>query len=292
MRIFLASGLGLLVVLSAMPVQANPDVISREYKLILDASRFQYQNEQSDVLNLMQAAKPAIEDAIDRSVTGTATLDHDRQVRFFDTAGSCVLDQLGYSFRERLENGNSEVTLKFRSPDRYIADFEDLSSSTKGADSKLEADVGATSDMPFKVVYSHSTKAPNGRKLNRMNDIHAHFPGFEDDYGLDDDLALSVVGDLTVTERVYRNVDIDLGQHDGEISITLWYAGTPSGNQAPAVAEISFKYEDPSADYTRKVVNRARQAFDALRGLSDWVEPDGQTKTAFVYQYDSTFCQP
>ena len=74
MRIFLASGLGLLVVLSAMPVQANPDVISREYKLILDASRFQYRNEQSDVLNLMQAAKPAIEEAIDRNVIGTATL--------------------------------------------------------------------------------------------------------------------------------------------------------------------------------------------------------------------------
>ncbi|MES1940264.1 hypothetical protein T5B8_08479 [Salinisphaera sp. T5B8] len=282
----------MLGVLTAIPVQANPDVISREYKLMLDASRFQYQNEQRDVLDLMQTARPAIEEAIDRDVIGTATLDHDRQVRFFDTADSCALDQLGYSFRERIEDGDSEVTLKFRSPDRYIADFEDLSSSTHGAQSKLEADVGATGDIPFKVVYSHSTKAPNTRKLNRMDDIHAHFPGFEDDYGLDDDLALSVVGALTVTERVYRNVDIDLGQHDAEISITLWYAGAPSGDQAPAVAEISFKYEDPSADYTRKVVNRARQAFDALRGLSDWVKPDGQTKTRFVYQYDRTFCQP
>ena len=292
MKNFVAGGLAILALLAAMPVQANPDVISREYKLILDASRFHYQNEQSDVLSLMQAAKPAIEDAIDRNVTGTATLDHDRQVRFFDTPGSCVLNQLGYSFRERVENGDSEVTLKFRSPDRYIADFEDLSSSTNGAKSKLESDVGANSSVPFKVLYSHSTKAPNTRNLNRMDDIHAHFPGFEDDYGLDDDQALAVVGGLTVTERVYRNVDIDLGQHDAEISITLWYAGQPSGNPSPAVAEISFKYEDPSADYTRKVVNRARRAFDALRGLSDWVEPDGQTKTRFVYQYDNSFCQP
>ncbi|ERJ20659.1 hypothetical protein SSPSH_000383 [Salinisphaera shabanensis E1L3A] len=292
MKRFIAASLGMLCVLMAMPVQATPDVISREYKLMLDASRFHYQNEQSDVVSLMQAAKPAIEDAIDRNVTGTATLDHDRQVRFFDTQGTCVLEERGYSFRERVENDDSQVTLKFRSPDRYIADFEDLSSSTKGAKSKLEADVGANSSVPFKVVYSHSTKAPNSRKLNRMDDIHAHFPGFEDDYDLDDDLTLSVVGDLTVTERVYRNVDIDLGQHDAEISITLWYAGAPSGDQAPAVAEISFKYEDPSADYTRKVVNRARQAFDALRGLSDWVKPDGQTKTRFVYQYDRTFCQP
>ncbi|EKF74751.1 hypothetical protein A11A3_07003 [Alcanivorax hongdengensis A-11-3] len=292
MKHFLAGGLAMLGALATLPVQANPDVISREYKLILDASQFHYQSEQTAVQSLMQAVKPAIENAIDRNVTGTATLDHDRQVRFFDTPGSCMLEQLGYSFRERVENGDSEVTLKFRSPDRYIADFEDLSSSTNGAESKLEADVGATSSVPFKVVYSHSTKAPNSRTLNHMDDVHAHFPGFEDDYGLDDNLTLSVVGGLTVTERVYRNVDIDLGQHDAEISITLWYAGTPSGSQSPAVAEISFKYEDPSADYTRKVVNRARQAFDALRGLSSWVEPDGQTKTRFVYQYDSSFCQP
>lgn len=292
MKILLAGGLAVLGVLATTSAQANPDVISREYKLILDASRFHYQNEQSDVLSLMQEAEPAIEDAINRNVTGTATLDHDRQVRFFDTPGPCVLEQLGYSFRERVENGASEVTLKFRSPDRYIADFEDLSSSTNGAESKLEADVGATGGVPFKVLYSHSTKAPNSRKLNRMDDVHAHFPGFQNDYGLDDDLTLAVVGDLTVTERVYRDVDIDLGQHDAEISITLWYTGPPSGNPSPAVAEISFKYEDPSADYTRKVVNRARRAFDALRGLSDWVAPDGQTKTRFVYQYDSQFCQP
>ncbi|WP_205475361.1 hypothetical protein [Alloalcanivorax balearicus] len=276
----------------ALQAQANPDVISREYKLILDASRFQSQTESGDVLALMQVVKPAIENAIERDVSGAISLDHDRQVRFYDTASTCRLRQLGYSFRERVENGESEVTLKFRSPDRYIADFEDLSSATNGAESKLEADVGATSTVPFKVVYSHSTKAPNTRTLNRMDDIHTHFPGFQSDYGLDDTLTLSLVGGLTIQERAYRNVDIDLGQHDAEISITLWYQGTPSGSQSPVVAELSFKYQDPSADYTRKVVNRARQAFDALRGLEQWVEADGQTKTGFVYQYDSAFCQP
>ncbi|WOA31947.1 hypothetical protein [Alloalcanivorax xenomutans] len=287
MRRLLIAMLGTL----ALQAQANPDVISREYKLILDASRFQSQTESGDVLALMQAVKPAIENAIDRDVSGAISLDHDRQVRFYDTASTCQLRQLGYSFRERVENGDSEVTLKFRGPDRYIADFEDLSSGTNGAESKLEADVGATSTIPFKVVYSHSTKAPNTRTLNRMDDVHAHFPGFQSDYGLDDNLTLSLVGGLTIQERAYRNVDIDLGQHDAEISVTLWYQGIPSGSQSPVVAELSFKYEDPSADYTRKVVNRARQAFDALRGLEQWVEADGQTKTGFVYQYDSAFCQ-
>ena len=155
----------------------------------------------------------------------------------------------------------------------------------------MESDIGETSSAPFKVVYSHSTTAPNTRTVNRMDDVHAHFPGFQDDYDLDDNLTLSVVGALTVNERVYRNVDIDLGQHDAEISITLWYAGTPSGSTSPAVAELSFKYKDPSADYTGKVVNRAKQAFDALRELSGWVEDDGLTKTKFAYQYDSNFCQ-
>jgi hypothetical protein len=272
-------------------VSANPDVTSREYKLMLKAEQFSYQSEASDVASLMQAAETVIEQAIGRDVSGTPALAKQRDVRFYDTPSSCRLKGMGYSFRERIDNGDSEVTLKFRSPDRYISDFEDVSSDTSGAETKLEADVGANSSLDFKVVYGHSTKAPNTRTINEVADINAHFPGFENDYGLSDSLPLAVVGYLTVREHVYRNVTIDLGQFDAEISVTLWYQGTPTTGQSPLVAEISFKYEDPSADYTRKVVNRAKTAFEALQGLSAWVDPDSMTKTAFIYAYSANFCQ-
>lgn len=272
-------------------VQANPDVTSREYKLMLDASLFSYTTEYSDVQDLMADVKTVVEAAINRNVSGTAQLTHDRQVEFFDTQGSCVLNNINYAFRERIESGQSEVTLKFRSPDRYISDFEDLSSSTSGAETKLEADVGVSADNNFKFQYGHSTTAGNSRTINRMDDIHAHFPGFASNYGFSDSTSLSVVSNLTLSERVYKNVFIDLGQFDAEFSITLWYIGSPSQNTTPAVAEISFKYADSSANYTKKVVNRARDAFISIQGLSQWVDTNAQTKTRFVYQYDPSFCQ-
>ncbi|WP_339805514.1 hypothetical protein [uncultured Marinobacter sp.] len=281
----------LVAILLSTLVQANPDVISREYKLMLDASQFTYQNEAVSVGQLLALAETEIESAIARDVSGSASLDKQRDVRFFDVQGSCQLRQMGYSFRDRVESGQSEVTLKFRSRDRYISDFEDVSSSTSGAETKLESDIGATSTEPFKVVYGHSTKAPNSRNLNEIKDINHHFPGFEDDYGLPDDQPLSLVGNLVIREHVYRGVEIDLGQHDAEISVTLWYQGVPLGAQSPLVAELSFRYEDGSADYTRKVVNRAAKSFEALKSLSPWVAPDSQTKTAFVYGFNPAFCK-
>jgi hypothetical protein len=277
--------------LLSTPVLANPDTTSREYKLMLDPGRFTHGTEASAVTALFFDAKATIEQAIDRDVSGSPVLEKQREVRYFDTPQTCKLRELGYSFRERVENGDSEVSLKFRSPDRYIADFEDLDSDTNGAETKLEADIGANAWTDFKVIYSHSTKAPNSRNINEVHDINEHFPDFERDHDLDDDLPLVVVGNLDIREHVYSDVEIDLGQHDAEIDVTLWYAGAPSSGQTPLVAEISFKYEDGSADYTQKVVHRAKTAFHALQGLTDWVNPASRTKTRFVYEYDPAFCQ-
>lgn len=282
-----ALGLGLQLTVAV----ANPDVTSREYKLMLDTSRFSYQTEIGSVGAVFQDAESAIEQAIGRNVSGSPSLHKQRDVQFFDTPSTCRLRSSGYSFRERIENGDSELTLKYRGPDRYISDFEDVSSSTAGAETKLEADVGAKVADPFKVLYSHSTKVPNTRTINEMKDVNVHFPGFASDYGLDDNLPLAVVGGLTIREHVYRGVYIDLGQFDAEMSVTLWYQGIPFASQAPIIAEISFRYEDPSADYTRNVVKRAETAFEVLQGLEDWVDPDSKTKTTFVYDYDPSFCQ-
>ena len=270
--------------------QANPDVTSREYKLMLQPQQFAYNTEASDVADFLQAAEAAIEQAISRNLSGSEYLAHSREVKFFDTEGSCELHNLGYSFRERIENSDSEVTLKFRSPDRYIADFEDLSAANSQAETKLESDIGSSSASSFKVVYSHSTTAPNTRTINHMDDINDQFPGFDDDYGFSNSLDLELVGGLSIHEQVYKGVEIDLGQYDAEISLTLWYNGTPTASETPVVAEVSFKYEDSSADYSRNVVNRAKVAFEALQSLTNWTDPDAKTKTQFVYDFDAGFC--
>jgi hypothetical protein len=279
-----------LLLLSMNAVQANPDVTSREYKLMLLSSTFVYSTEAANVDSFLDAAESKIEAAISRSVTGSDYLASNRDLKFYDTAGSCVLDHAGYAFRERIDSGNSEITLKFRSADRYIADFEDLSSTISQAETKLEEDIGASTGSPFKAVYSHSTTAPNTRTINKMDDINNQFPGFADDYGFSDSLDLVAVGGLTLRERVYKGRSIDLGDFDAEISVTLWYNGAPSAAVHPLAAEVSFKYEDSSADYNKNVVNRAKTAFAALQTLTSWVDPDSDTKTRFVYNYNPSFC--
>jgi hypothetical protein len=278
------------LMLGSLPVMANPDVTSREYKLMLDPDGFAYNTEYSDVATFLSAAETAVENAISRNVTGSHYLAKTRDVMLYDTDGSCQLKSNGYSFRERIENGDSEVTLKFRSPDRYISDFEDLSASSGAAETKLEADIGASSTTSFKVVYGHSTTVPNTRNINEMEDINDQFPGFDNDYGFSNSTALDLVGNLSIREHVYKGLEIDLGQFDAKISVTLWYNGVPSGAQVPVVAEVSFKYEDSSADYTQAVVRRAEAAFYALQGLTSWVDPNSKTKTQFVYEYNSGFC--
>ena len=161
------------------------------------------------------------------------------------------------------------MTLKFRSRDRYTANFEDLSSATNGTKTKLEADWGIT-NSDYQVVYSHSTKAPNTRTINDFKDINTHDSGFESEFSFNDNLMLAQVGNLTIYERVYKGAQIDLGSIDAQVSVTLWYSGIPSAGQQLIIAQPSFKYEDFMANYTQKVVQRALIAFDGMNSLSSW----------------------
>ncbi|MED5525416.1 MAG: hypothetical protein VX447_11795 [Pseudomonadota bacterium] len=273
-----------------LAAMANPDVTSREYKLMLSPANFTFAGEQAQADQYAAAFESAVQSAINRSVSGNLTLKKVRTVSFYDHPGSCPLRALGYSFRQRTEEGDTELTLKFRSPDRYIADFEDVSSSAGGSESKLEADITAKSRDSFTVIYSHSTTVLSNRTVNAGDDINTLYSGFADAQYLSDSLSLARVGGLVVYERVYKGLVLDLGSIDAELSLTLWYSQSPSGALRPMVAEASFKYEDASADYTQKVVQRAKQAFEAMQSLSAWNQPDGTTKTQAVYQYASGFC--
>jgi len=257
---------------------------------MLKASLFQYNTEALNVGSFLDDAKTSIEAAINRNVTGNESLTKIRDIKFFDTLGTCQLNGIGYSFRERAEGDDSEVTLKFRSPDRYISYFEDLSATNPQAKEKLEADIGISPTSTFKVVYGHSTTAPNKRTINKMADINDQFPGFDKDYRFSDNTDLNLVGNLIIREHVYIGKEIDLGSINAEISVTLWYKEAPSGAQKPVVVEVSFKYKDSSAVYTQKVVNRAKESFEALQGLTSWTDPNSKTKTKWVYDYDSKFC--
>lgn len=270
---------------------ANPQTTSREYKVLLNPDNFSYSNEANNVNQYFSNAKNAIENKISRNVTGSLSFNGNRQVRFYDTQGSCTLNHLGYIFRERIENGKSEVTLKYRGYDPFIADFEDLSSSVSGAKTKFEDDITGKPGQPFALISSKSTTAKNTRNIQQFSDLQALFSGFANNYNYSATQSLNLVSGLNIIEREYTGAVIDLGEFDAAMELTLWYNGTPDTNSKPIAAEVSFKYEDANANYTKKVVNRAANTLVALNNMNNWTASGStKTKTQLVYQYQSNFC--
>lgn len=272
---------------AAPAVAADPVTTSREYKVMLNPSAFSG-NAATAVANFWNALKALIENAsIHRPTTGNLNTVSTRTVRFYDTPGTCVLDRSDYSFRERVQNGNREVTLKFRSPDRFIADKRDVEGDDNAAVTKFEEDISA----PFRSVYSHSSTVPigAGKNLNYMDDPIGLFPGLGP-LGFNESEPIAIVGGLSVYEKAYEGASVDLGALLAQFSLTLWYAS--SSATTPLLAEISFKYGHPTADYSNNVVTRAKALFEAMQAMTPWVAPNALLKTSFVYQYDPNFCQP
>lgn len=204
----------------------------------------------------------------------------------YDTAGSCLLYNNSLIFRERVEDGDREVTLKYRSVDRYKAGHQDMEGTESGAETKFEQDLGA----PYTSKFSHSTTQPisESKNLNKLDDPIGLYPDHMEQYNFDEDTAIVKVGGLTIYEKVYKGTSVDLGNKDGEFSLTLWY--TSSTSTTPAVAEISFKYSDVDEDFSEYVVTRAKKLFELMQTLSAWNNPNSTTKTAFVYNYNPSFC--
>ncbi|KAA1164743.1 hypothetical protein EU508_01065 [Pseudoalteromonas fuliginea] len=271
---------------------SNVDIGSREYKILLNTSSFtgDQSSRENKVDEYWDALKELIEDnSIERNTSGSLSLNKSRTVSFYDVKGSCDLSHAGYSFRERIEEGDREVTLKFRSADQFIAGGKDLTGTKSGAKTKFEEDISA----PFVSIYSFSTKQEieDDKNLNKMDDPIGLYSGLEDE-DFDEDLPIEKVGNLTVNEYVYEDATVDLGSLDAEFSLTLWYDESQSTTK-PIVAEISFKYEDDNEDYSNKVLTRAKQLFTDMQedsAVTSFNSEDSLSKTATVYQYDSSFC--
>ncbi|WP_445117051.1 hypothetical protein [Acinetobacter sp. WZC-1] len=268
-----------------------PAVTSREYKLLLKPEQFSYSDEANNVNAYFKKARTAIQNKINRDVTGDLTLDKQREVRFYDTKGSCPLNAMGYSLRERVEDGKQEVTLKYRGYDHYLASFEDLSSDVSGAKTKFEDDITRSGGIGFLVAASKSTTVPTKRTINDFEDINTLFSGFKNNYSFSNSQALQTVGGLTVYERTYSGATIDLGEFDADLELSLWYTQQPYSGLKPTLVEVSFKYKDKNAEYTKKVVGRAASGFGALKELSQYnAAASALSKTQFVYQYQPDFC--
>jgi hypothetical protein len=152
-------------------------VVSREYKLMLQAAKFAGPEQ-----HLLAVAGEfwgelvgAIAPFVVRADGALDTISKHRLVSFLDSQARHLWGG-GYVLRLRrtLEGSRPEVTLKFRHPDRYVAESRQMKSRRIRATVKFEEDIKA----PFTSLYGFSTRGRVGRKSvpETLDAAYALFP--------------------------------------------------------------------------------------------------------------------
>jgi hypothetical protein len=293
------------------PVAASSDlgVNSREYKLMLEVSRFRGLNPLSVIDEMWNGPIRQLIQGLDgiEVKDGVFKLKKDRAVRFWDTGGGeCTLRKHGYAFRERVKvkkgkeaDKKREVTLKYRNPEAERVTVKDMLGAHPDAKQKFEMDIGIGSspDSQLRFVYSKSTTQPIGknRKINKMQDPLELYPKLanglrEEGASVDPDRKLERVSGVTIREHVYEEPVVDLGDREAEVSVTLWYDAQEGGLTEPTLAELSFKIEasGQAPAFSTATLDRADALFLAMASLP-WADANASTKTSFIYQYRN-FC--
>ena len=144
-------------------------------------------------------------------------------------------------------------------------------------ENKFEEDINLQDVSKFS--FSQKCKVEASKNINKIDDVTDIWTDMTDVYDNNDqEEALLLVGDKTVTECVYKGFDIQFDANElGEFAVTLWY-DSPSST-SPVVAEISFGMDNPATD-------EAECFWDAMTSFTD-VDPNSSTKTAWIY---SGFC--
>ncbi len=210
-----------------------------------------------------------------------------RLIRFHDTRRH-HLNQAGYVYRERrdLTSGDCEATLKFRHPDRYVAEHRDMGANPpRDARTKFEEDIKA----PFVSLYSFSTTVPvdPAKAFRALRDATRLFPDVPQRIGkVRDDEALGVVNGFTAHERVLVGASLTIGKTPrvkADCALIVWH-DHDRRTATPVAVELSFRYGDKKERYGGVMVGRAFAAFQRIQArLGTWVDPRPVTKTAFVY---------
>jgi len=265
------------------------NVTSREYKVMLKKERFVGLR----LGHLEQAKcfwddfKSSILDIVFDTDGSLNKVEKQRTISFYDSA-DCYLRKNNYVFRERVDliTARGEVTLKFRHPDRYISQDRDMSAADAGsAKTKFEEDIKS----PFIKLYSFSTKQPipSGKVINKIKDPGELFPDLKKRLKpYDENLIINKVGGFSAREMVIEGADFQIGKNpkvEAECGLIAWYDDNSNEQNNPIVVEFSFKYSDDHEKFDGEVAQRAYDVFKCLQKMTEWVDLEGTTKTAYVY---------
>jgi hypothetical protein len=263
-------------------------VDSKEYKVLLDASRFASNptSAASTLLRDLSSRLGAL--GFDKTIDGGFSAGDRDTLAYYDTPHTCSLMNRGYSVRTR-SGDHSDIQFKFRHPDEELSYWTDVSGAGKNKETKFETDV-----TPGSLVLAHSTKQDATTTPTSVAALIKQFPGAS---ALSDisGAALAPVAGVTVTQQEYDGPESDIGESVAEFTLTLWYV---NGAAAPALAELSFRVEaDDDKYFTTPVLTRSQVLNTAIGSIGNgWNIANDGGKTSWLYAYRSSaypngFCQ-
>ncbi len=255
-------------------MQSNRPITSREYKLILSAPALTDRAATiREIWTFLQAgAAGVLEEQMTWRRRWTSYLDTpDRSLR-----------AAGFSLRLRRDDEGKrpyKLTLKQRSPDRYLAAAAPTDSPKKRAEPKFEEDLLP----PFASRFSRSTsiRRKSDPELTRTGDLAPFFPDLQPEPS-----PLEVVSGLRAREVVLWLGRLHFGDADRtevKTCMSFWFADEAEQG-APLVGELSFDYDggEPAEVFPLEVVRGCHRLFRSLQE-QPWFDPEGTTKTAFAY---------
>jgi hypothetical protein len=211
-----------------------------------------------------------------------------RLITFFDTRQQ-HLNRSQYIFRERIEvdGGERQLTLKYRHPDRYVAQSRNMDArGGEDAKTKFEEDI----KVPFVPLYSFSTTIGIGdQKIDALDDIARLFPDIVESVpGFQREKPLATVNGFTTREVVLTGGTLQIGKTpkvDAECALIVWYEERARKHTKPVVVELSYRYGSKDENYSGGSARRAFEVFRLLQTkLGKWIDPKPRTKTSFVYE--------
>ena len=260
--------------------QTNLPVTGREFKMMLNVDRF------SDRAAGVTAFWKLVSFIVGRQ-GGTAgdekTKEERRVVSYFDTPNG-NLRQHGLNLRQRREGETKfNLTLKYRSADRYLSAAADV----KGSDAdknEFEEDVLPPHTSKFSKSSRVKFKADPAPK--KAGDLVAIFPGVAS-LNLPADTPVETVNGFEAHEVEREVGKFSFGGPDVEASLSFWYLLGEEG-ELPLIAEFSFGYTAEATaagaleQFHAATVEGADRFFKALQLHAGWLDFNLTTKTAFV----------
>lgn len=275
------------------------EITSREYKLLLSTTRFHHRNDASrewmelvaraitraggsmlsqKALEAEQAKAKGKEPDKWKNEKSEAWNEKARETSFLDTRDEGLRNQ-GWIVRLRRKGKGTDITVKFRCPDRLLSALQDAS-SPQGGKEKFEEDVVP----PFGSQYSRSNTLQDQDDTvvpKTVAEAEALFPALRT-LGIIAATPLETVGGLVVTEIARRVGGFRFGGGPFlEMSHTFWYVGETE-DHFPMVAEFSFEFVPGDGAFDPETIEGASKVYHELQAQAGWLDVAGTTKSSLV----------